>query len=149
MPLSDHFPPQEPEQSQLQAPFTPVILLMNAAAHPTPALTDKAPVGQFIAHAPHSMQESCSTTEHLPSDTTKTAWGQTVSHMRQPLHFEGSSLSEVTPRMYLSVFTTLRTGPEGIRPRAGYPPLQPLSAGEGPASSPCAHPRGRCKWMHR
>jgi hypothetical protein len=31
---------------------------MIAAAHPTPGVTEIAFVGQFIAHAPHSMQAS-------------------------------------------------------------------------------------------
>ena len=42
-----------------------------AAAHPTPGVTEIAFVGQFIAHAPHSMQASRSRIRAFPSATVK------------------------------------------------------------------------------
>jgi len=50
---------------------------MIAAAQPTPALTFIAFAGQFIAQAPHSMQESLSTISALPLSMTNTPCGQT------------------------------------------------------------------------
>jgi hypothetical protein len=44
---------------------------MIAAAHPTPGFTEIAFVGQFIAHAPHSMQASRSRIRAFPSGTAK------------------------------------------------------------------------------
>jgi hypothetical protein len=45
---------------------------MIAAAHPTPGFTEIACVGQFIAHAPHSMQTSRSRIRAFLSTTAKT-----------------------------------------------------------------------------
>ena len=42
-----------------------------AAAHPTPGFTEIACVGQFIAHAPHSMQASRSRIRAFLSATVK------------------------------------------------------------------------------
>ena len=42
-----------------------------AAAHPTPGFTEIAFVGQFIAHAPHSMQASRSRIRAFPSARRK------------------------------------------------------------------------------
>ena len=51
---------------------------MIAAAHPTPGVNEIAIVGQFIAHAPHSMQASRSRIRAFPSAVVKTPWGQTA-----------------------------------------------------------------------
>jgi hypothetical protein len=45
---------------------------MIAAAHPTPGFTEIAFAGQFIAHAPHSMQASRSRIRAFLSATAKT-----------------------------------------------------------------------------
>jgi hypothetical protein len=49
-----------PESVQQQADSLPSIPLIMALAQPTPERTVKAPVGQFLLHAPHSMQASWS-----------------------------------------------------------------------------------------
>jgi hypothetical protein len=60
------YPPQPQEG------FEPVIHpFMIAAAHPTPGVTEIASAGQFIAHAPHSMQASRSRIRATPSATAK------------------------------------------------------------------------------
>lgn len=74
--------------------------MMTPVAHPTPAFTDRASAGQFIAHAPHSMQASRSTILAFPFSTTKTPWGQTSSHMPQPVHFSASNSRVTTFRRY-------------------------------------------------
>jgi hypothetical protein len=57
------------------------------AAHPTPDRTEMAFSGQFFSQAPHSMQRSLSKITALLFSIAKTAWGQTMMHIRQPLHF--------------------------------------------------------------
>jgi hypothetical protein len=51
------------QQEELSLPSR---LFMTAAAQPTPAQTVTAPVGQFMAHAPHSMQASRSSISARP-----------------------------------------------------------------------------------
>jgi hypothetical protein len=46
--------------------------LINPEAHPTPAATLMTPAGQFLAHAPHSMQASRSTITACLSETLNT-----------------------------------------------------------------------------
>jgi len=46
--------------------------LRIAAAHPTPGVTEIAFVGQFIAHAPHSMQAFRSRIRAIRSVIAKT-----------------------------------------------------------------------------
>ncbi len=74
--------------------------MIIAAAQPTPDLTEMAEVGQFFAHAPHSMQASRSAMRAVRSSSAKTACGQTVVHMPHPLHFVASSWSVVTLERY-------------------------------------------------
>lgn len=75
----------------------PSMLLITAAAQPTPACTETASVGQFRLHAPHSMQASLSCI-HARSEPfmPMTAWGQTSMHMPQPIHFSSLRLSVTT-----------------------------------------------------
>lgn len=61
----------------------PIIIAM---AQPVPDVTVTASLGQFLAHAPHSMQASRSTTFALRFSMRKTPWGQTDTHMLHPLH---------------------------------------------------------------
>ena len=61
------YPPQP------QAGFEPEIHpLRIAEAHPTPGVTEIAFVGQFIAHAPHSMQAFRSRIRAIRSVIAKT-----------------------------------------------------------------------------
>ena len=61
------YPPQPQEGFEPEShPFR------IAAAHPTPGVTEIAFVGQFIAHAPHSMQASRSRIRAFRSATAKT-----------------------------------------------------------------------------
>jgi len=60
------YPPQPQEGFEPEIhPF------MIAEAHPTPGVTEIASAGQFIAHAPHSMQASRSRIRAFPSATAK------------------------------------------------------------------------------
>jgi hypothetical protein len=52
--------PQESIWPQQGASLLPSMEFMTAAAQPTPACTEKAPVGQLRLQAPHSMQASLS-----------------------------------------------------------------------------------------
>ncbi len=61
-----------------------------ALAQPTLLSTLIAPVAQFNWHAPHSMQESLSTSSAALSPLAKTRCGQTIEHMPHWLHFPGS-----------------------------------------------------------
>jgi len=76
---------QQPSPSQAGSPPVshPVI---NAAAQPTPALTEIAPAGQFRAHAPHSIQKFLSVTTAFFSISTNTPCGQTSQQRPQPVH---------------------------------------------------------------
>jgi hypothetical protein len=72
-------------QSQLtHPPFLPRMLLIIAAAQPTPAETSIAFVAQFIRQAPHSMQSSRLAITAFRSMTANTACGQTSSQRPQP-----------------------------------------------------------------
>jgi len=84
---------------QQQSPCFPNDPMMIPEAHPTPARTVIAPAGQLRAQAPHSMQASRSVILALPSFIAKIAWGQTATHMPQPIQPATSSLSVVTPVM--------------------------------------------------
>jgi hypothetical protein len=81
---------------QQAAFFLPRAELMTAAAHPTPAFTAMAFVGQFWAQAPHSMHASRLTIWTFPLGRFKTSWGQTVTHIPQPTHFSSETLRVVT-----------------------------------------------------
>ena len=70
--------------------------LMMATAQPTPESTEIASSGQFLAHAPHSMQASRSTNRARFSSIRNTAWGQTTAHIPHPVHFVSSSLKVTT-----------------------------------------------------
>jgi hypothetical protein len=72
---------------QHEESFRPNAELMTAAAQPTPLLTLIASAGQFMAHAPHSMQASRFWIRTEPLFRLKTSWGQTNMHMPQPAHF--------------------------------------------------------------
>ena len=66
-------PVRRPYPPQPQEGFEPVSHPERiAAAHPTPGVTEIAFVGQFIAHAPHSMQASRSRIRAFPAATAKT-----------------------------------------------------------------------------
>jgi hypothetical protein len=87
------FYPQHPVEVSLQShvggpPVT--ILLISAAAQPTPAFTVIAPNSQFIAQAPHSMHWSLSVIAARLSRISKTICGQTSTHLPQPVHFSRS-----------------------------------------------------------
>ena len=66
--------------------------LMMAAAHPTPARTERAPAGQLSAHAPHSMQASRSAISAFPLSTVNTARGQTTWQIAAPIALLGLQL---------------------------------------------------------
>jgi hypothetical protein len=72
------------------------------AAHPTPDLTVTAPVEQFMAQAPHSIQKSLFVMNAFFSFIVNTAWGQTMVHIAQPLHFSRSSCSVITFFKYVN-----------------------------------------------
>jgi hypothetical protein len=96
-----NFQQQHPGESsfgpQSQLGSVPLrIPLIIPAAHPTPDLTDMAPSGQFLSHAPHSMQKSRFRITAFFSLIPKTAWGQTSVHILQPLHFDASSCNVTT-----------------------------------------------------
>jgi hypothetical protein len=64
-----------------------MMLLMIAAAQPTPELTLIAPKSQFFAQAPHSMHRSLSVTAARLSCISNTPRGQTSTHLPHPEHF--------------------------------------------------------------
>ena len=66
------------------------------AAQPTPDFTEIASVGQFLSHAPHSIQASRSMICDLPFSIMKIPCGQTSVHLPQPIHFSVSSCNVVT-----------------------------------------------------
>ncbi len=74
------------------------LLLMIAAAQPTPLFTEIAPKEQFTAQAPHSMHASRSTISALLFWSTRTSRGQTSIHLPQPVQASLSSFSEDTFR---------------------------------------------------
>lgn len=77
--------PASESHEQPQVGCLPVIIpLKIALAHPTPAFTSIAPNGQFIRHAPHSMQLSGLRTTALLFSIAITACGQTLRHIPQP-----------------------------------------------------------------
>jgi hypothetical protein len=75
-----------PLQSQEGGPPL-IMLLMMAAAQPTPVFTMIAPASQFKAHAPHSMHKSLSVIAARLSRISKTPWGQTSTQRLHPAHF--------------------------------------------------------------
>ena len=79
-------PPSPQPSPQPQTASPPVLmLLMRAAAQPTPARTDIAPYLQFRSHAPHSMHRSISATIAFLSRSSMTSRGQTSRHTPQPV----------------------------------------------------------------
>lgn len=90
---------------QQDAPLLPRAALMTAVAHPTPAFTVTAPVGQFLAQAPHSMHASRSAITTAPPARPRTARGQTSRQAPQPEHRSVSSLSVTTFSRYIKAFT--------------------------------------------
>jgi len=81
--------PQHPTevspQPQVGGPPVTMLLIM-AAAQPTPAFTVMAPNSQFRAQAPHSMHRSLSVIAARLSRISKTRCGQTSTHLPQPVH---------------------------------------------------------------
>jgi hypothetical protein len=101
MSLLNHYPQQLAPLLQSQVGGPPVtMLLMMAAAQPTPALTVIAPNSQFMAQAPHSMQRSLSVIAARLSRISKTRCGQTSTHLPQPLHLSREYWSVVTFARY-------------------------------------------------
>jgi hypothetical protein len=95
--------PQHPAEVLLQSqdggpPVT--MLLMMAAAQPTPAFTVMAPNSQFRAQAPHSMHRSLSVIAARLSRISKTRCGQTSTHLPQPVHLSRAYWSVVTFARY-------------------------------------------------
>jgi hypothetical protein len=80
------------------------IPLRIPAAHPTPERTAIAPNLQFKSQAPHSMQLSISIILAFPSVILKTACGQTMAHIPQPVHKALLSFKVATPLKYCIVF---------------------------------------------
>jgi hypothetical protein len=76
---------------------------MMYEAQPTPGVTVMASTGQLAAQAPHSMQASLSAKQAFWFSTLKTVWGQTISHIPQPMHFSASSFKVVTLSKYLKL----------------------------------------------
>jgi hypothetical protein len=64
-----------------------IMLLIMAAAHPTPEFTLIAPNSQFFAQAPHSMQRSLSMSAARLSCISNTPRGHTSTHLPHPAHF--------------------------------------------------------------
>jgi hypothetical protein len=73
------------------------------AAQPTPDFTEMAFCLQFSAQAPHSMQRLISVIVAFLSEKEKTAWGQTVRHILQPLHNSLFNFNVVTFSRYFIV----------------------------------------------
>jgi hypothetical protein len=95
--------PQHPPAVLLQSqdggpPVT--MLLMIAAAQPTPALTVMAPNSQLRVQAPHSMHRSLSVIAARLSRISKTRCGQTSTHRPHPVHLSAEYLSVVTFARY-------------------------------------------------
>jgi hypothetical protein len=102
--------PQHPAAvlSQPQDGGPPVtMLLMSAAAQPTPEFTERAPNSQFMAQAPHSMQRSLSVTAARLPRITNTPCGQTSTHLPQPAHLSGAYCRVVTFARYFIPRPTL------------------------------------------
>jgi hypothetical protein len=76
--------------------------VMTPAAHPTPDLTVIALVGQFMVQAPHSIQRSLLRMNAFFSFIINTAWGQTMVHIAQPLHFSLSNCNVATSFKYFN-----------------------------------------------
>lgn len=93
-----------PSQDAACLPLIQVRMIYSA--HPTPGLTRMAAVGQFWAHAPHSIQPSRSRIAAFFPTLSKTPWGQTISHIPHPLHATVSSFSVDTPGRYRKVSIT-------------------------------------------
>ena len=89
-----------PEQSQVGSVLfrKPVI---TAAAQPTPALTEIAPAGQFMAQAPHSMQNSFRNASAFLSCNRKTLCGQTSTHIPHPVHLSTERFKVSPSRKYI------------------------------------------------
>jgi hypothetical protein len=73
------------EQPQVGSELLSIPLMMPVA-HPTPERTEMAPNLQLRAQAPHSMQLFISVILALPPVISKTACGQTMLHIPQPVH---------------------------------------------------------------
>jgi len=96
---------QFPEELQSQVGSVPLkIPLMIPAAQPTPDLTVMACSLQFFSQAPHSMQRSLFMIIAFLLTISNTLCGQTMVHIMQPLHFEGSSSSVTTSLRYTNPF---------------------------------------------
>jgi hypothetical protein len=76
------------------------MLLIIAAAQPTPASTEIAPNSQFKAQAPHSMHRSLSVIAARLSRISKTLCGQTSAHLPQPVHLSREYCNVVTLARY-------------------------------------------------
>ena len=85
--------------------------LIMAVTQPTPAWIEMAAVGQFRAHAPHSMQSSRLAISAFLPTISNTAWGQTLTHIPQPIHRCWFNCSVTTFLMYFSFgMTTFSNG---------------------------------------
>jgi hypothetical protein len=93
-----HAPEVSPQPQDGGPPVT--MLLMRAAAHPTPASTEIAPNSQFKAQAPHSMHRSLSVIAARLSRISKTLCGQTSVHLPQPVHLSREYCKVVTLARY-------------------------------------------------
>ena len=81
------------QQEELLRPRAEFI---TAAAHPTPASTVTAPVGQFRAHAPHSIHASRLRIRACFAFMLNTSCGHTIRQTPQPIHFSSSNASVTT-----------------------------------------------------
>jgi hypothetical protein len=91
-PVSSSVPPQHPLSPHVTSLLPVRAALIMAWAQPTPASTVMAPSGQFLAHAPHSMQFSGLWIDARRSCMEKTPCGQTSVHLSQPIHLSGKNL---------------------------------------------------------
>ncbi len=99
-----------PEHSQIGSVPRSAPLIM-AVTQPTPAWIEMAAVGQFRAHAPHSMQSSRLAISAFLPTISNTAWGQTLTHIPQPIHRCWFNCSVTTFLMYFSFgMTTFSNG---------------------------------------
>ena len=71
------------------------------AAQPTPARTVIAPISQFLAQAPHSIQAPRSAIIARLFSIRNTACGQTITHMAHPLHFSARNSKVTASSRYL------------------------------------------------
>src|SRR5512143_3680478 len=107
LPGDQQHPPVLVLLSHPQVGSPPVImLLIMAAAQPTPLSTLNAPKAQLDAQAPHSMHLSLSMMTAFLSRSTNTLCGQTSRHMPHPVHFSVSRPTLATSAKYFIAHPT-------------------------------------------